>query len=401
MNPSRPGHTSVRASSPLAAFAGGIANFSISRTGAILASAALAVVVTDYASAANRIWNGSASALWSNNGNWNGNGVSNGDTLNFSGTTTLTNTNDALTSIGSITFTAGAGQFTLNGNTATLTGSVINSATTTQTLGLGLNMSATQTFDAAAGSLVMNGALGQTAASGLTKTGSFALSLNNNTNTYTGTTTVSAGTLFANGSTAATGSGAISVASGATFGGSGTIAPTGSNGINVSGVLAPGASVGTVGTLTFNMSGTTGTATLASGASLAFDLGLAGTSITSVGSSDLLVLAGASSGDFTFNGNSINFQGTGSNGFYKLFDTSSNNANTWTGLTFNGTTGVVSGGLSITNLASGKTGTLIVGTASNGGTTGDIYLQVVPESSSLLLAALGSGLLLRRRRIPS
>jgi hypothetical protein len=140
---------------------------------------------------------------------------------------------------------------------------------------------------------------------------------------------------------------------------------------------------------------------MASGSSFAFELGLGGADITSVGSSDMLSLTGAASGDFTFNGNNISLLNTGSNGFYKLFDTSSNNANTWVGLTFNGTTGVISSGLTISNLTAGKTGTLLVGTGSNGGNLGDIYLSVIPEPSSALLAGLGSCLLFRRRRNPS
>ncbi len=222
-------------------------------------------------------------------------------------------------------------------------------------------------------------------------------------NTYGVTTAVTAGTLLANNTTgSATSTGALSVSSGATLGGSGTIAPTGSNGINVSGVLSPGAAVGSIGTLTFDMSGTTGTATMASGASFAYNLGLSGANIGSVGSSDMLSITGASASDFTFNSNVIDFLGGGFNGYYKIFDTSSNNANTWSGLSFNATTGLISSGLSISNLGSGLTGTLLVGTASNGGTTGDIYAHIVPEPSTAILGSLGVGLLLvRRRRIPS
>jgi hypothetical protein len=193
----------------------------------------------------------------------------------------------------------------------------------------------------------------------------------------------------------------VTVGSGASLGGTGTIAPTGGNGINVSGVLAPGGAVGGAGTLTLNLGGTTGTVVMNSRASLAYELGLGGANIDSAGSSDLLAIVGAASGDFTFNGNAIDFLGTGANGFYKLFDTSLN-ATTWNNLIFNGTTGVITGGLSISNLSTGKTGTLLVGTGGNGatgGNLGDIFLVVVPEPSSALLTAISSaGLLLRRRR---
>lgn len=277
------------------------------------------------------------------------------------------------------------------------TAALINSDAGTLTLSGGVGGNFAKTFGGSGNISVTTSAI--SGSGGIVKDGSGTVRLGV-TNTYTGGTTVSAGTLLAN-ATSATSSGAVSVASTSTLGGTGSIAPTGTNGISVSGVLAPGDGVGSVGTLTFNMSGTAGTASMAGGSSFAYDLGLAGLNITSLGSSDLLAIAGAASGDFAFNGNSINFLGTGTNGFYKLFDTSSDNANTWTGLTFNGTTGVITAGLTVSNLTSGKTGTLIVGTASNGGNVGDIYLQVVPESSSMLLAGLGSCLLLRRRRNPS
>jgi autotransporter-associated beta strand protein len=232
----------------------------------------------------------------------------------------------------------------------------------------------------------------------VTKTGLGAVVLSN-ANTYTGSTSVTAGTLFANNTTgSATGTGAISVGSNGKLGGSGFIVPTDANGINVSGVLSPGGSVNTPGNLTLNLGSTSGKVTMSSGSGFEFLLGTAGVSIVSVGVSDLLTLAGAAANDFAFNGNNVDFLNSGALGFYKLFDTSSNNANTWTGLTFDGTTGVVSSGLTYSNLASGLSGAFIVGTAGNGGTTGDIYFQVVPEPGDALLGGLGTLLLLRRRR---
>jgi autotransporter-associated beta strand protein len=314
-----------------------------------------------------------------------------------SGTVTLNGT----IGTNSVTFESGAGAYTISGGTRLELGAggLTNNSTSLQTISSALRLNGgNRTINTASGNILISGVIDQDAAGReLTKSGNSALTLSAN-NSYSGTTTVSAGTLFANGSTSATGSGAVSVASGATLGGTGTITPTGGNNISVSGVLAPGASVGSVGTLTFNMTNA-GTATMNSGASFAFNLGLAGTDITSVGSSDMIALTGAASGDFVFNGNSIDALGGGSgaNGYYKLFDTSFTSA-TWSGLTFNGTTGLITSGLTITNLASGKTGTLLVGTASNGGALGDIYLSVIPEPSAALLAGLGSCLLFRRRR---
>ena len=79
-------------------------------------------------------------------------------------------------------------------------------------------------------------------------------------NTYTGTTTVSAGTLLVNGSTAA--ASAVTVNSGGTLGGSGTV--NGTVLINNGAYLSPGASVGTLNT---------GALTLNDTSSLVFELG--------------------------------------------------------------------------------------------------------------------------------
>ena len=110
-----------------------------------------------------------------------------------------------------------------------------------------------------------------------------------------------------------------------------------------------------------------------------------------------LTLAGAAASDFAFSSNTINFLNTGAIGYYKLFDTSSNLTNTWTGLTVGGT-GLITAGLTVSNLTAGLTGSLIMGGSVLGGTTGDIYLQVVPEPSAALLGGIGALLLLRRRR---
>jgi len=75
----------------------------------------------------------------------------------------------------------------------------------------------------------------------LVKTGSGTLTLSGN-NTYAGTTNVNAGTLLLNGQH--TGGGLYTVAAGATLGGTGTTTAP----VDLSGAVAPGASVGTLGT---------------------------------------------------------------------------------------------------------------------------------------------------------
>lgn len=193
------------------------------------------------------------------------------------------------------------------------------------------------------------------------------------------------------------GTGAVAVGVNGTLGGTGVIQPGGSNGISVSGILAPGASIGT---LTIDLGSTTGNVAMLGTGSFKFELGTANGSIGTIAplSSDLLLLSGASAGDFAFSGNNVNFMGTGEAGYYKLFDTSLD-ATTWTGLTFDSITGVVSSGLTASNLASGLTGEFIIGTAGNGGAIGDIYfLATVPEpSTTALLFGAGASVLLYRR----
>lgn len=343
-------------------------------------------------------WSGSASSGNAGNRNWDTNAAPTaGNPLVFAGTTRLTPNNNttADTSYAGITFSNTAGAFVLGGNRITLGGNVINNDTQLQTINMAMILSADRTFNAASGDIVVGGVISN--GFGIIKTGNSSLTLNVS-NSYTGTTDVQAGTLFANNASGSgTGTGAVSVGVNGKLGGTGTIAPTGSNAINVSGVLAPGGSVST-GNLTLDLANTSGIVTMASGSSFQYGLGVAGLSISSFGTSDLLTIAGASASDFAFGGNNIDLLSTGAVGFYKLFDTSSNLANTWTGLTFDGTTGLISGGLTFSNLAGTLTGSLLVGTAGNGGTTGDIYLQVVPEPSSALLGGLGALFLLRRRR---
>jgi autotransporter-associated beta strand protein len=97
-------------------------------------------------------------------------------------------------------------------------------------------------------------------------TGTFTLW---NANTYTGPTTVNAGTLLVHGSTAA--GSTILVAANATLGGLGFVGGVVTN----SGTLAPGA--GTVGTLTLNSN-----LVMQTGASLAWELGAATNDIIAV-----------------------------------------------------------------------------------------------------------------------
>jgi fibronectin-binding autotransporter adhesin len=189
-------------------------------------------------------------------------------------------------------------------------------------------------------------------------------------NTYSGTTTVSAGSLIVNGDQSGA-TGVLSVASGATLGGSGTIGGA----TTISGILAPGHSIGTLtvaNDVTWN-----------SGNSWVFELGAAGPSILSPGTSDLLAITGGNDflkgtgGPFTFD-----FAGTGDFGCYKLVDWAGGST-TFDVLDFTGVnlSGVYTSEFSIQDNA--------------------LYVNVVPEPSTyalLALAAAGLGAQVVRRR---
>jgi len=223
----------------------------------------------------------------------------------------------------------------------------------------------------------------------LTKTGAATLTLSG-ANTYSGTTTVSVGTLLvSNTSGSGTGTGSVSVASGAILGGTGTITPGTGNSISVSGQIAPGA-VGSIGTLTINSGSTTATAvaTFASGATFAFDLN------TTSSLSDQVSLINGAAGDFQFNSNNIAFTVSGtlaSGQTYTLF--TAGVASAYGGLTFTGSK--VTAGLTISGLGGAFDTNSYIEKVSN-----NLVLQVVPEPATwgLLAFSLTTVLVLRRRR---
>ncbi|MFD0895723.1 autotransporter-associated beta strand repeat-containing protein [Luteolibacter ambystomatis] len=182
-------------------------------------------------------WNGGgADTSWSTAGNWNGVLPVNGQLLTFQGSTKLTSTNNLLTAIGQVTFASSG--FSLSGNAVTLQGGLINQ-TGTNTWAIPTTLLADQTFLSNAGTLTVSGTV-NTSGKDLTLDGAGAITLSgvisgagdlikNGTgtstltaqNTFTGTVTVNAGTLRANGGNNTLGS--LGSASSITINNGGTI----------------------------------------------------------------------------------------------------------------------------------------------------------------------------------
>nr|MBA3936178.1 autotransporter-associated beta strand repeat-containing protein [Planctomycetota bacterium] len=177
-----------------------------------------AVTLTDVARPTTRVWDGGgADNNWTTAANWDFDlAPIAGDDLQFAGATRTAPNNDftAATSFASITFNSGASAFTVGGNAITLTGAVTNSSTALQTVNVALAVAATRTLDAASGNLALGGVA--SGAGGVTKAGTNVLTLSG-VNTYTGATTVSAGTLTNGAAGVITDTSAVTVASGATW----------------------------------------------------------------------------------------------------------------------------------------------------------------------------------------
>lgn len=176
---------------------------------------------------ANRTWDGAGilgTNDWSNGGlallggNWsNAAAPVAGDALFFGGTSKLTPNNDiaADTNFAGITFNAGAGAYTLDGNRITLGGNVTNNSSNLQTINLDMILSATRTFTTVSGGdLTIGGVLSETGGSnGIVISGAGIATLSG-ANTYTGGTTINAGTLSLGSSGALGNSGTIGFGSG-------------------------------------------------------------------------------------------------------------------------------------------------------------------------------------------
>ena len=174
--------------------------FSISASGNDLSL----IYTTAFVASADSTYTGGA-GNWSTTGNWSGGaGATNGNALIFSGTDGGVTSNDlTLDPIPSLTFSAAAGAYTLNGNALTFgSNGILNSSAATQTIGLNLTQGANSSITATGGAIVFSGSL-DNAGYTLSLTGASNLStgllLGSGTITKTG-----AGTLTLNGAVATT-----------------------------------------------------------------------------------------------------------------------------------------------------------------------------------------------------
>lgn len=276
----------------------------------------------------------------------------------------------------------------------------------------------TQTIEVRNGSAAVDARLSGAITNGsLNKTGAGTLAVTNAGNTYASGTVVAAGTLLANNTSgSATGTGSVSVITGAVIGGNGTISPTGTNSVTVAGSLSPGSpeTSGGVGTLTFTP--VSGNVTHTATSTADFQLGtsglngltptynpdgtLASVTGTATGGSDRLVFNGGSTS------NKLDFSALGAGSFNITFASGYTPADKdlfdlldWANLSGSNHASAIDG-LSTSQLdLPTLSGSLLWDTSlwTSQGVLG-IYV-VVPEPSRVLLLTLGlAGTLTQRRR---
>jgi fibronectin-binding autotransporter adhesin len=269
------------------------------------------------------------------------------------GTNNATNTGSA-----EILNNSASGSLTFNAATFN---TVVSGVTVARTLTLGGG----NTMDnAISGQIANNGGVGGTISVVKQDAGKWIL---NGSNSYTGETSVTAGTLVVNGNIST--SSLTTVSSGAILGGSGTV---GSLTILDGGFLEPGNSPGTLNT---------GTLSLAEASVLGFELNPADTTIGS-NINDLISVTG----NFNLNGilnvvaTSGDFLSVTAGATWRLFD--------------------YSGTLTNDELTLGSMPSLNGGLVwqIDTGTTGQVNLVAIPEPGAVLLGGLGFLVLLRRRR---
>ena len=128
-----------------------------------------------------KTWNGGSLTAnnWSDAANWGGSGLNfGGDAVFFAGSTRLTPVMDSSYDVSALTFNSGASAFSISasgGSALTLSGGITNSSANDQTVNVPLTISATRTFNAAAGNVVLSGTI--SGLGGISKLGTQTLRL--------------------------------------------------------------------------------------------------------------------------------------------------------------------------------------------------------------------------------
>jgi autotransporter-associated beta strand protein len=163
---------------------------------------ALAVSLVPTSAAWAQTWDGGGSNNnWTTANNWNPNGAPVNDgtaDITFSGNTRLRPNANGAKNINSLTFDSAAGAFVSGGSILTINGGgILSSATVAETINNNIVLGANQTWTVSdpASTLTVRGIV--SGGSALNKAGDGTLTLSG-ANTYTGDTTVSAGTLLGN-----------------------------------------------------------------------------------------------------------------------------------------------------------------------------------------------------------
>lgn len=343
---------------------------------------------------------------------WNfGGAVLSGADILLGGNNGSANPKTRLT-IGSLGLTLNGRNLTANGGDSGvevyLNGDVTATGTSAITLGSGGAVNpilylgtGTRTFQITSGTTTLGMTVADSAALQKAGSGVLVLAL---PNTYSGGTIVTAGMLrVSNATGSATGTGAVTINSGATLNGAGRVAPASGQGITVNGALSIGNSGASSGeALTLITSGA-GTIQLNGTVSLDLFSGQGSGGINGATAADRLVLGSAA--QILLGGSSVlnvttsipinagNTAGWTAGTSWQIID--------WTGLTgsrsgsFSNLTGTQGNFLNLPNLSSmGFTWDV-----SSLYTSGTITVVAIPEPGRLLLLILGLSALLMRRRI--
>jgi fibronectin-binding autotransporter adhesin len=290
----------------------------------------------------------------------------------------------------------GLGRWALTGNSSYTGGTTVTAGTLQ--LGTGGTAGMVGSGDVAISSgaiLALSRSNAHTLANNITGAGSVIISngstgvttLSSNANTYSGGTVISTGSLFVTNTTgSATGTGAVTVAPGATLGGDGRIAPASGAGLLICGNLSIGTSSSTAADMDILTSGSGGSLTIDSSGALVFDLisGAGSGTLNAAASADRLLIGGS----LTLNtGSTLRVQNLNSLTGWSLGDS-------WRLLDWTTLTGTATGTFTTFDLPT-LTGGLLWDTT-------QIYslgtLTIVPEPNRLLLLPLGLLSLLARRR---